>query len=584
MAFEIPRELLVPLKRISAGALPSDLESETLEFKADRSDPKTTLKLLTRAAACLANGTGGTLVLGVEDDKTGPEACSGTKLDLLEARRGIFNGTSPPLTVAIAEHSYRGSRLLVIQVPVGAAVHDVSGVVRQRIGRSCQRLAPDQIAALVAERQGRDPSSERSGRPIDEADPEAMALARRHLRRLSDDRARWADLSDDDLCRALGVAEPGGRLLVAGEQLLCRGRAEVVVYQHRAGAGTPPDSSEHLGRPLITAFDRTLAHIAARNRWQALHLPNGQQLQLCRHPPDAVREAVANALVHRRLDLADPVHVEHSDDLLSVTSSGPFVSGVTVDNILTTASRPRNRLLARAFRNLGLIEELGTGIPLMFRSMLQLGKEPPAFEVSAHSVRVSLAGGPADLAFARFVAMLDQARSDDMEMLLVLRRLCLTSSAAPSDVAPLLQRPPAHAARVLDRMAGEADPLIEPTMDTARGSRLRYRLSPDAMTGLAAAVKHRRHSTAQIERAVRAHVREHGSITNRAVRNLLGVGAPRASAILRALVQRRMLKRTSEASRGPSVEYGPGPAMTGLRRQPAFRSRDRRRPPRRSPE
>ena len=60
---------------------------------------------------------------------------------------------------------------------------------------------------------------------------------------------------------------------------------------------------------------------------------------------------------------------------------------------------------------------------------------------------------------------------------------------------------------------------------------------------------------------------EHGRITNGDVRSLFGVGAPRASVILRDLVQVMTLERTSESSRGPGVEYGPGLLFEDLQRR-----------------
>ncbi len=87
--------------------------------------------------------------------------------------------------------------------------------------------------------------------------------------------------------------------------------------------------------PLLPAFGCVLELVASRNPFEPLLLPNGQQIQMHRYPPGSIREAVANALVHRRLDIAEPVRVEHFDDALSVTSLGPFVSGVTEHNILT---------------------------------------------------------------------------------------------------------------------------------------------------------------------------------------------------------------------------------------------------------
>ncbi len=560
--FPVPQEVIKALARIDSGASPHDLESETLEFKSGRGDAKKTLRILAEAAACLANGQGGAVVLGIEDRPGGSKAIVGTALDALKARRYIFDTVEPPLTVSVDESWHDGARLLLIGVPTGAAVHGVSGRIERRVGRSCLPMQPDHVAALHAEREGRDPSEQSSGRRVDELDRAALDLARRYLSRLSGERARYAALSDSELCRAIGVATTDGDLLVAGEQLFCQPPTEFVSYQHRVSAGAPPDASERMAVPLLTAFHRTLGQIAVRNRWEPLMLPDGQQLQLHRYPEDVVREALANALVHRRLDLPDPVQVEHFDDGLAITSMGSLVSGVTVDNILTTPSRPRNRLLARAFRHLGLIEELGTGITRMYRSMLRLGKPPPRFEEAANSVRVSIAGGPAGTAFARYVALLDESVRDDVEVLLVVRRLCNISSVAAADVAPLLQRVPTETGRVLERIAGASPPLIEPVHPIARGRPIRYRLSKGASVGLGSAVRHRRHAGHEIEAAVVAHVREHGRITNRVVRKMFGVGTPRASAILRGLVESQVLTRTSDASRGPSVEYGPGPRMT----------------------
>lgn len=171
-------------------------------------------------------------------------------------------------------------------------------------------------------------------------------------------------------------------------------------------------------------------------------------------------------------------------------------------------------------------------------------------------------GGPAGQAFARFVALLDAPERDDVEVLLVLRHLCMNSSAGVADIAPLLQRGQTGAAPALTRMADASFPLIEPVNASASSRRIRYRLSQAASAGLGSAVEHRRNAVRDVERSVEAYVREHGRITNRVVRSLFGVGTPRASVILRNLVARQILERTSDATRGPTVEYGPGPLMT----------------------
>ncbi len=559
--YSVWTEVIEALARIDRGALPSDLESETLDFKVGLGDQKRTLRGLARTAACLANRRGGAIVLGVHDDRTGPEAFAGTSLDVLRVRRQVFGAVVPSLSVSVEEHTYAGKRLLIILVPVGAVVHGVGGRVTRRIGRSCLPMAPGQIAALYGEREGRDLSEQGSGRSVDEIDRGAINLARRYLGRLGGERAGWVSLSDQELCRQLGVARPDGELLVAGEQLFTTPRVGFVSYQHRASAGSPPDADERPAGPLVEAFDQTLQLVAARTSSDFLLLPDGQQIRFRRYPDDVVREALANALVHRRLDIESPVQVEHFDDAMTITSTGPLVGGVTVDNILTTPSRPRNRLLARAFRHLGLIEELGTGVARMYRSMLSAGKPPPSFVESADSVSVSLVGGPIEENLARFAALLDKRRKEDVEVLLVLRYLCRNGSADVGALAPLLQRGPSETGRVLEGMASHASPIIKPVNIRATGSRVRYRLSALAASGLGSAVRHRRNNVDQIRERVTAQVRTHGVVSNRVVRNMFGVGTPRASAILREMVGQQLLERTSEATRGPSVEYGPGPLM-----------------------
>lgn len=79
------------------------------------------------------------------------------------------------------------------------------------------------------------------------------------------------------------------------------------------------------------------------------------------------------------------------------------------------------------------------------------------------------------------------------------------------------------------------------------------------MRALGTAVRYRRRATDEFDRKVIEHVREYGRVTNKTVRNLFDVDVNRARDLLGDLVRREVLVKTSQASRGPSVEYGPGP-------------------------
>ena len=70
-------------------------------------------------------------------------------------------------------------------------------------------------------------------------------------------------------------------------------------------------------------------------------------------------------------------------------------------------------------------------------------------------------------------------------------------------------------------------------------------------------------------RKVMAHLNEYGRISNRTLQNLFDVDLWRARDILADLQARRIIIKTSEAARGPSVEYGPGPSFPRKRKSRA---------------
>ena len=82
-------------------------ESMELEFKTDGRSVKDDLANIADAAACLANATGGTLVVGVDDKIAGPAAFVGTTLDPEKTRLRIYEITQPPLCLLYTSPSPR---------------------------------------------------------------------------------------------------------------------------------------------------------------------------------------------------------------------------------------------------------------------------------------------------------------------------------------------------------------------------------------------------------------------------------------------------------------------------------------------
>ncbi len=112
------------------------------------------------------------------------------------------------------------------------------------------------------------------------------------------------------------------------------------------------------------------------------------------YPRAAVREAVVNAVIHRDYGLEGAqILLYIFDDRLEIRSPGTLPNSVTLDNIRTHYSKPRNETIARVLLNLGYVNRLGSGVPRMIRLMRQHSGREPDFELGSAQFLVRLWSG-----------------------------------------------------------------------------------------------------------------------------------------------------------------------------------------------
>ncbi|QQS05854.1 MAG: hypothetical protein IPK50_02945 [Fibrobacterota bacterium] len=97
----------------------------------------------------------------------------------------------------------------------------------------------------------------------------------------------------------------------------------------------------------------------------------------------AMREAVVNAIVHNDYSNSSVPKFEFFSDRLEITSAGGLPHGLDKDDFFAGHSAPRNKEIMRVFRDLEIVEHLGSGIP---RILEAYGKE--AFTISRNFVRL----------------------------------------------------------------------------------------------------------------------------------------------------------------------------------------------------
>jgi len=97
------------------------------------------------------------------------------------------------------------------------------------------------------------------------------------------------------------------------------------------------------------------------------------------------KEAVAflNAVVHNDYSYGASPKLEFFSDRAEVTSMGGLPYGVTEEDFFGGCSVPRNKEIMRVFRDLEIVEHLGSGVP---RILNAYGKE--AFEIRDSYIRI----------------------------------------------------------------------------------------------------------------------------------------------------------------------------------------------------
>lgn len=85
-------------------------------------------------------------------------------------------------------------------------------------------------------------------------------------------------------------------------------------------------------------------------------------------PPEAIREALLNSIVHREYSFSGSTLVNIYDDRMEFVSLGGLVPGLSIESIMLGVSQSRNEKLANFFYRLKLIEAYGTGIAKIISS------------------------------------------------------------------------------------------------------------------------------------------------------------------------------------------------------------------------
>ena len=139
---------------------------------------------------------------------------------------------------------------------------------------------------------------------------------------------------------------------------------------------------------VLVQFDQALKFLAKHLHYKTKFV-DMRRVDYEDFPPDAVREALINAIIHRDYEIVAPTLVSVLEDRIEFTSHGGPPVQLSLSEFEWDVSVPRNPLLAEVFYRVRLIEAYGTGIKRIFEAYEGSGVSPE-FNMSKHLVRARL--------------------------------------------------------------------------------------------------------------------------------------------------------------------------------------------------
>ena len=366
-------------------------EGKTLEFKRDLSSPDGILKSL----VAFANTSGGTVVIGVED---GSRYVRGVP-DVLASEEKLANLVSnsiyPRLIPDIEVVPWRKLNVLSVQVyPSNTRPHylerlgPIDGVFI-RVGstnRKAEALQIDELKRLnrmnsFDEQAIPDLNSEaidfRAASEYFSPDRQLTPQAWNTLRIVTEHQGRMVPtvgglllFGKDRFARFPDAWIQAGRFAGTNRARLLDSM-EIRSFLPRAAEDAMAFAQKHLSRESV------IESIRREDRWTV--------------PLVAIREALMNAVVHA--DYAQqgaPIRIALFDDRVEVENPGLLPFGLTIEDIRQGVSKVRNRVIARVFHELHLIEQWGSGIQRMTAACQEAGLDVPKLEEIGMHFRVTL--------------------------------------------------------------------------------------------------------------------------------------------------------------------------------------------------
>ncbi len=365
-------------------------EGKTIEFKRDLSSIKPILKTL----IAFANTAGGILLIGRDNNRTivGVDDVFTAEEKLANA---IADSIYPPLMPEIETTSFEGKALIIVRVahwrgPFYLKTQGPEEGVYVRLGstnriagpeliaelkRSIHNISFDQLPCPEVNVQGLDMERIKQafsnvGREVNQKELETLGILVSHADKL--------------------VCSNGGLILFGQDQLREKYFPNAKVRCARfQGIDKVDFIDQYDCEGTILEAMKDVPNFIRRNTRLAAKIDKIQREDIPEYALIAIREVLTNALVHADYSIQgmNP-RVAIFSDRLEIENPGMLPFGYTLDEFVAGVSHIRNKVIARVFRELHLMEEWGTGYRRITEACQFGDYQIPTWEEFGTAIRV----------------------------------------------------------------------------------------------------------------------------------------------------------------------------------------------------
>ncbi len=324
-----------------------------------------------------ANAKGGTILLGVSDngEVVGEELSNKLKSQILDLARNC----KPSLSIEIEKHN---NQVIGIKVPEGADKPYACGDgFFKRFDGVTQKLSPEEVRQIFKNLTSINYESfQRDDAGLESLSIEKInSFLKSSKSNLVITKKNLKDFLESIKLYSQKSLNNAALLMFAKniEKYIYHSQLFLVAYKGTEGVHIY--DKKYVRSDLLTQYQEALLfcekHLNVRTEFE-----NGRRKDLFEIPLSALRETIANAIIHRDYSMSGTnIQIEVHQDRVVISNPGGLPEGMSLAKLGSKSFR-RNEIIADMFSRMNLAERFGSGIKRVKALMREAGGEPPHYE------------------------------------------------------------------------------------------------------------------------------------------------------------------------------------------------------------